>query len=108
MNTKQLYIGAAGKVHSNTAYEKTDLFVSSQRIAPETPISNNAIGKAYIQPLFRFLRNTNAGPTPQIRAVIMPMIIKTAPAIRGDSSPVSMLHLVVSSMMQNATMLSTA
>ena len=46
MNTKQLYIGAAGKVQSNTAYEKTDCSVNSQSIAPETPISNNAIGKA--------------------------------------------------------------
>ena len=109
MNTKQLYIGAAGSVQRNTAYEKTDCSVSSQSIAPETPTINNAIGKAYIQPLFRLLLNTRAGPIPQIRAAIMPMVIIITPAMRSDPpSSVSMLHLVVRSKMKNAKMLSTA
>ena len=80
LNTKQLYIGAAGRVHTSTIQENMDDSVSLQSAAHAVPISNMVEGKAYIQPFFMLLCSTSAGPMPQIKAAAIPQTMKKTPA----------------------------
>ena len=80
LNTKQLYIGAAGRVHTSTIQEYMADSVSFQSAAHAVPISNKAEGKAYIQPFFVLLCSTSAGPMPQIKAAAIPQTMNKTPA----------------------------
>ena len=107
LNTKQLYIGAAGRVHISTIQEYMVDSVSFQRAAHAVPISNKAEGKAYIQPFFMFLCSISAGPMPQTKAAAIPQTMNKTPAQKPSaSSSISIFHLVVKSIIKKATILS--